>query len=241
MNERTCGKCGANSAAGAHYCWQCYTRFGAPADAVQDRPAAYAGPLAAAIGRGPGAGTASAVVTEPATMTRWQPVHETGGDRAAGWVIKGLVAVLGALVGYFGYQWLTRGFELPEEIAGQPRMEGDFVEEFEDLLDSFGGSLDVELEMAIYGRGIPVYFMAAAEIPDGQDVGQFYQGFVAGSGTSTDFGNADPNDVTCAAFPGGVGAQCSWVQDEVVLLLQGFAATEVDLQSVADGVHSDLD
>ena len=97
MDERTCSSCGAQNAAGAHYCWQCYTRFGAPADAVQDRPAAYAGPLAAAIGRGPGAGTPSAVVTEPATMTRWQPVHGTSGDRVAGWVIKGLVAVLGEL------------------------------------------------------------------------------------------------------------------------------------------------
>jgi hypothetical protein len=41
-------------------------------------------------------------------------------------------------------------------------------------------------------------------------------------------------------MPGGTGAQCSWVLDETVLLLQGFTASEADLAAVAEGVRSDL-
>lgn len=238
MDQRACPSCGAQNAAHAAYCWQCFARFapGGPAPAPPVRGSA----LVAALGTGPGAGTPSAVLAEPATVTRWHPETSATSDRAAGWLIRGLVAVLAGLVGFFGYQWLTRGFELPEQVGGQPRMEGDLVEEFEDLLDGFGGAFDVELEMAIYGRGVPTYFLAGAQVPDGQDVDMFYQGFVAGSGTSTEFGSVDPNVLTCISFPGGAGAQCSWAQDEVVLLLQGFTGTEDDLAGVAETVRSDL-
>ena len=242
MNERACPSCGAQNAATAEYCWRCYARFsgppsGAPGSAPE-RPARGA-LLTAALGTGPGAGTPSAVLSEPATMTRWQPQHSTADDRLTGWVVRGLVLVLAALVGFFGYRWLTRGFELPDEVGGQPRMEGELVEGFEDLMDSVVGILDVEVEMGLYGSGIPAYLLMAAEVPDGEDVGAFYQGFVAGAGTST--GPADPNAVTCVAMPGGTsGAQCSWVTGETVLLLQGFTATEDDLTAVAEGVRADL-
>ena len=237
MDERACPSCGAQNAATAQYCWQCFTGFAGPAPgAVSEQPARGA-MLSSALGTGPGAGTPSAVVTEPATMTRWQPHHATTGDRVSGWVVRSLVVVLAALVGFLGYRWLTRGFELPDEIAGQPQMEGELVEGFEDLMDSLVGVLDVEFDMGLYGSGFPAYLLMAAEVPDGQDVGMFYQGFVAGAGTST--GPADPTAVTCVAMPGG-GAQCSWVTDETVLLLQGFTATDGDLQAVAEGVRADL-
>ena len=235
MDERACQSCGAQNAATAEYCWQCFTAFaGGPPGATPERPGRGA-MLSSALGTGPGAGTPSAVVTEPATMTRWQPQHST--DRMAGVAVKLLVGLLAVLIGFLGYRWLTRGFQLPDQIAGQPRMEGELVEGFEDLLDSVVGVLDVDVDMGLYGSGFPAYLLMAAEVPDGQNVGMFYQGFVAGAGTST--GPADPNAVTCVAVPGG-GAQCSWVTDETVLLLQGFTATEGDLQAVAEGVRADL-
>lgn len=222
----------------AEYCWRCFARFAGPPPGTAQGAPARGSALAAAIGTGPGAGTPSAVVTEPATMTRWQPQTSTTGDRITGWMVRGLVVVLAAVVGFAGYLWLTRGLELPERVGGQPRMEGELVEGFEDLMDSLIGVLDVEVEMGIYGTGFPAYMLAAAEVPDGQDVAGFYQGFVAGAGTGT--GAVDPDVVTCVGLPDGAGAQCSWVQDETVLLLQGFTTTDDDLAAVAEDVRSDL-
>lgn len=236
MDERACPSCGAQNAVSAEYCWQCFARFaGAPSGTPE--PPSRRGALTAALGTGPSAGTPSAVLSEPATMTRWQPQHST--DRMAGLAVKVLVGLLAALVGFLGYRWLTRGFDLPDEVGGQPRMEGRLVEEFEDLVDSLVGVLDVEVHMGIYGSGVPVYMLMAAEVPDGQDVGMFYEGFVTGAGTST--GPADPNTVTCVEMPGGTGgAQCSWVVEETVLLLQGFTSTDDDLAVVAEGLRADL-
>lgn len=242
MDEQTCPRCGAKSAAGAAYCWQCFARFGAPAPAEsQAAPTATAGPLATALGRGPGAGTPAAVISEPATVTRWQPQQKAGGDAALGWIVRGLVFVVAAVGGYFAYQWLFGGFPFPEQIAGQQRMDSDLVEDFEDLLRDFSGAFDVEVEMALYGGVMPAYFMAAAEVPGGQDPGEFYRGFTTGSGVTTDFAAVDPNTVICTGFPGGVGAQCSWLQEDTVILLQGFSSTDADLQAVAEDVSSDLD
>jgi hypothetical protein len=241
VDERACPSCGAQNAATAEYCWQCFARFDAPVTGTAPATPSRGSSLAVAIGTGPGAGTPSAVITEPATMTKWQPQHSTTVDRVAGWAVKGLVMVLAALVGFFAYQWLTRGLQLPDEVAGQARMEGELVDGFQGLMDSLTGVFDVEVDMAIYGPGFPVYLLMAAEVPDGQNVNGFYEGFVAGAGTS--IGPADPDGVTCLAMPGGAGtgAQCSWVIDETVLLLQGFTATEDDLAAVAEGVRADLD
>jgi hypothetical protein len=238
MDERACPSCAAQNAVSAEYCWQCFTPFTGPPPRATPQTPSRGSALAAAIGTGPGAGTPSAVVTEPATMTRWQPQTSTTGDRLARLAVKGLVVVLAALVGFLGYRWLTAGLELPEEVGGQPRMEGELVESFEDLLDSLTGTFDVEVEMGIYGTVVPLYMLAAAEVPDGQDVDVFYQGFASGSGTAT--GAVDPNAVTCLALPGGTGAQCSWVLQETVFLLQGFTTTEDDLAAVAEAVRSDL-
>ncbi|MGH2697037.1 MAG: DUF7577 domain-containing protein [Actinomycetota bacterium] len=237
MEERACPSCGAQNPVAAEYCWQCFARFTGPPPGTAQGAPARGSALAAAIGTGPGAGTPSAVVTEPATMTRWQPQTPTG-DRVAGWAVKALVVILAAVVGLIGYRWLTRGLELPEQVGGQPRMEGELVEGFQDLLDSVTGTFDVEVDMELYGRGFPTYLLMAAEVPDGQGVAGFYQGFVAGAGTSA--GIVDPNVVTCLGMPDGAGAQCSWVIEETVLLLQGFTTTEDDLAAVAEGVRSDL-
>src|SRR5687767_5943618 len=123
MDERACPSCGAQNAATAEYCWQCFTRFAGPPTSAPERPV-RGSVLRTALGTGPGAGTPSAVLTDPVTMTRWQPQHATRSDRMAGVAVKVLVGLLAALVGFFGYRWLTRGFELPDEVGGQPRMEG---------------------------------------------------------------------------------------------------------------------
>lgn len=238
MDERTCPSCGAQNPVAAEYCWQCFARFAGPPPATSQGAPARGSALPAAIGTGPGAGTPSAVIAEPATMTRWQPQRFTMGDRVTGWIVKGLVVVLAAVVGFLVYRWLTGGVDLPERVGGEPQMEGGLVEGFEDLLDSVTGAFDVEVEMVIYGRVVPVYLLMAAEVPDGQDVAGFYQGFVAGAGTST--GTVDPAVVTCLGTPGGVGAQCSWVVEDTVLLLQGFTTTDDDLAGVAEVVRSDL-
>jgi hypothetical protein len=236
MDERTCGNCGATSAAGAEYCWQCLTRFGPPAPGgAPSRDTA----LTAALGRGPGAGTPAAVLTEPATVTRWQPVHGSARATSLRWLVRIVVLVVAAVAGYVGYQWLFGGFPFPDQVAGQPRMESEMLEDFEDLMDGVGATFDVDVEMALYGSGIPHYFLAAAEVPSGQSIDQFYEGFVAGSGLSAE-GLADPNAVTCSGLPGGVGAQCSWVQDETVVLLQGFLSPPEDLQGAAEEVRAEL-
>jgi hypothetical protein len=234
--QRACGRCGADNAPGAQYCWQCYTSFGGPAGTAQATPAT-AGPLATAIGRGPGAGTPSAVVSEAPTITRWQPQHGAAKDAAVRWVVRGLVVAVAAVGGYLAYQRLFGGFPFPDQVAGQPRLESDVVEEAEDLIASMVGAFNVEVEIAMYGPALPQYLVAALEVPDGQLTEQFYQGFVSGSGVTADA--VDPNAVTCGAAPGGV-TQCSWVQEDTVVLVQGLVNTGVDLQPVAEDVRADV-
>lgn len=237
MDERACPSCGAQNAATAEYCWQCYARFsGAPSGAPQ--PPARRGALTAALGTGPGAGTPSAVLSEPVTMTRWQPQHST--DRMAGLAVKVLVGLLAAVVGFLGYRWLTRGFELPDEVAGQPRMEGELVDNFEDLIEGFGALGDVEFQIGLYGTLAPAYYLAVAEVPDGQDFGQAYQEFVTGS--MTGIGPVDPLAVTCTTTV-SVGSHCTWADEEqrLVVFLMGYTSTEADLQTVAEDLRAELD
>lgn len=239
MEERACPSCGAQNPVAAEYCWQCFTRFAGPSPGTTQGTPSRGSALAAAIGTGPGAGTPSAVVTEPATMTRWQPQTPTR-DRVAGWAVKALVVALAALLGFIGNRWLTGGLELPERVGGEPRMEGDIVGEFEDLLSGFGSAFDIEVKTALYGNIVPTYYIAAAEVPDDQDIGQAYQDFVEGSMTSTV--PVDPGVATCVASPIGLGAQCTWLQedDRVIVLLNGYTSTDTGLQAVAEDVRSDL-
>jgi hypothetical protein len=238
VDERACPSCGAQNAVTAEYCWQCFTRFAGPAPDARERPARGA-ILTAALGTGPGAGTPSAALTEPATMTRWQPQHSTRGDRFTGVALKILVGLLAALVAFLGYRWLTRGFELPDEVAGQPRMEGELVESFEDLIEGFGSLGDVEFQIGLYGTLAPAYYLAVAEVPDGQDFVQAYEEFVTGS--MTDTGPVDALAVTCTTTV-SVGSHCTWADEEqrLVVFLMGYTSTEADLQTLAADLRAEL-
>lgn len=241
MNERTCPSCGAQSAADAAYCWQCYARFGGPAGPRPETSGASVGPLAAALGRGPGAGTPAAVVSEPATITRWKPSH--GSRSEARWVVRGLFLVLAVVGGYFGYRWLFTGFPFPDQIAGVERLDSDQTESLEDMLRSFADMLDAKFQLAVYGSVLaPDYVMYAFEVPDpesmqelltdlGVDTGGVPSGAVEAVLENLPF--------TCQPLSPTGGAQCFWSDDRLIVGLQDFQGTPEELDPIARQVRAD--
>jgi hypothetical protein len=232
MDEQTCPRCGAKSAAGAAYCWQCFARFADPAPAEsQVGPTATAGPLAAALGRGPGAGTPAAVISEPATVTRWQPQQKAGRDAALGWVVRGLVFVVAAVGGYFGYQWLFGGFPFPDEVGGYERVESDDVEGAAEAVASIAEILEVEMEIALYGSEIqPAYVMFVFEVPE--------EGALAGV---QPFGGPASGEIGFQCGPDAQGAGCVWEQEGQLVGLGAIGQTVEQLEPVARQVKAELD
>lgn len=230
MDERTCGNCGAKSAAGAEYCWQCYARFGPPAAA----PPPTVGPaLTAALGRGRGAGTPSATMTEDPTITRWQPTHQPTRSRVLGWLVRGAVFAVAAVGGYVGYQWLFGGFPFPDEIAGQERVDSERAEDAAAVGASIGRILGVDMEMAFYGSEVtPVYVMFAFEVPESVSS----LSTLAGSDLSR---NAD-GSIPFQCRQDVDGASCFWERDGTVVGIGG-GGTPGQLRPVARQVHADLD
>jgi hypothetical protein len=239
MDERTCVKCGANSAAGAEYCWQCYTPFGVPA--AVSAPTS-GGPLTAALGRGPGAGTPAAVLTDPATVTRWQPIHGSARETGLRWLVRGLVFVAAAAAGYVGYQWLFGGFPFPDEVAGQGRMESAQARDIQEYLAEAGDLIGLEYEAAFYGDGpLPRFVMHAVVLPDGRNGRQVWKELdTAAGGVMDPYPVAPGADVGCADASTGEGALCVWVQDDVLVELDGLGLSAAELEPLADQVRGEL-
>jgi hypothetical protein len=230
MEERACPSCGAQNPVAAEYCWQCFTRFAGPPPGTTSGTPSRGSALAASIGTGPGAGTPSAVVTEPATMTRWQPQHTTPSDRVTAWVVKGLVVVLAAGLGLVGYRWLTRGFSFPDQIAGLERTDAEESVEAAEAIASIAQILGVEMEAAFYGDELqPTYVMFAFEKPEDSRL----------TGVQP-FGGLPGTGIPFQCGPDAQGAGCVWEHDGRVVGIGGIGQTVEQLEPVARAVRAEL-
>jgi hypothetical protein len=161
------------------------------------------------------------------------PVAE--GSSWIGPAIKVVLFLAVAVGGFLGWRFLTAGFPFPDEIAGQPRIEGEQTEEFSRLVEDIAALADAEVEVALYGEGpLPSYtmFVAEYEDPDVLDLGALADpAYVA---------DLKSGNTACTADV--QGSTCSWLEGEATLIGVGsFDQTPEQLLSVARGVRSGLD
>jgi len=72
-----------------------------------------------------------------------------------------------AVAGFFAWRFFFGGFSFPDEINGQPRLDGEQAERLSRLIEDIGAMADAEMEVAVYGQGpLPTYAMYVAEFDD---------------------------------------------------------------------------
>jgi hypothetical protein len=69
-------------------------------------------------------------------------------------VLRVVVGLVAAAAGYFLVgKLLGASYEVPDSIAGVPRMTGDVADDFESEMGSLGDQYDVTVDSGIYGEG----------------------------------------------------------------------------------------
>lgn len=139
-----------------------------------------------------------------------------------------------AVGGFLAWRLLTGGFPFPEEIAGQPRVQGEQAEELSRLVEDIAALADAEVEVALYGPGPPpAYTMYVAEYED-PDLLE-----LAALANPTYVADLKGGQTAC--MPDLQGSSCSWLDgDTTVIGVGAFDLTPEDFLSVARVVRADL-
>jgi hypothetical protein len=241
MDDQSCASCGATRKPGMDFCWQCYTPYGrttVPAGVAAAAPSG--GTPAGAVAAGPLARPGGSMVSDALrgqTATGTTAVASPTPD-AASWIgpaLKAVVFLLFAVGGFFAWRFFFGGFSFPEEVAGQPRMEGEQAERLVRVVEDIGALTDAEVEVALYGRGpMPTYMMYVAEFdgPAVTDMGAFVDPQNAAALKRGEIACQDETQ----------GESCSWLDGETRLVgVGGFGFTPQDVSPIAEDVRADLD
>ena len=220
------------------YCWQCYAPYAKPAVPAGVSAAPSAGTAAGVVAAGPLArpGASSGSGTIPATfhapLSSPTPEVRSGGPAWVGTAIKVGVLVVFAVAGFFAWRFFFGGFSFPDEINGQPRLEGEPAERISDLMEGVGSLAGAEFEIAVYGGGPPAYVMARMEFEDAATVDLLIA-------SAPGFGELRGGGMMCS--PDAQGSTCAWLDgDRVILTVGGFAETPEALRPIAEDVREDL-
>lgn len=168
--KRACAACGAANRIDASNCWQCFAVFGA---AVPPAPAP--GETGAARGR-PGFPPPAMPTTAPPDA----PEPSTSGPGAIAVAAVGLLALVG---GFFLVQRVVGGggFELPETLAGSPRMHDASSETVETQMQDTMSAFDVEVDTGLYGDGaVPDFVVVVVEGRSLDSTDAMFDEFVTG-------------------------------------------------------------
>jgi hypothetical protein len=144
-----------------------------------------------------------------------------------GMLLRVIVGVMAAAVAYIGVQhFLSRSVEIPESIAGTPRMHDALSKTFEEQMGTEAEKFDVQLEAATFGRSGQAEFLvvvvneAALETTD-QLFQSFARGFAEGGATvGADKSEGELKDASyrcvSATGPGVQVGTCMWRADRHV-------------------------
>lgn len=229
MDQRACPKCGAENPSTAGFCWQCYGRFEVSESSAATVGTVTAGPLARA-----------SVLAPPAPPPPY-PGPTTTGTSAMSWVTRGLVLVVAAVGGWLAVDWFLNRSPFPEEIAGQPRMESEQARDFQEFLQSAAETLDLEMESAFYGRTLPAFMLLTIALPEGTTADQLWAQLDAASAdVMQPFPIQDGSDFGCAPGAQGFGAMCVWIEDGLLVEVDGLSASVEELEPIARDLRDEL-
>lgn len=228
MEQRACPQCAAENPSTAGYCWQCYGHFDS-----SEGPSAAAG----TVTEGP---LARAGVLAPPAPPPLHPAPTTGGT-AVSWVVRGVVLVVAAVGGWLAVDWFLNRSPFPEEIAGQPRIESEEARDVQEFLQSAAEMLDLEMESAFYGRGMPSFMMLTITLPEGTTADQLWAQLDAASAdVMQPYPIPDGSDFGCAPGAQGFGAMCVWVEDDLLVEVDGLSSSVEELETIARDLRAEL-
>jgi hypothetical protein len=132
---------------------------------------------------------------------------------------------------------LGGGFPFPDDVAGQPRLVGESVDDMERLYRDLFDVVGLEVSMAAYGTGpMPSHVLFVVDIPSGQTVEDVWRRLDQASGgmaPAAPVRTGGP-DFGCLDDPmGRGGASCLWFDDASLVELYGVTATSRVLEPVA--------
>jgi hypothetical protein len=191
-----------------------------------------AGPLAR-----PGASSGSSTISDALRGSAASPSPSvTTSSSTPSWVgpaIKFGVFLVFAVAGFLAWRFFFGGFSFPEEINGQPRMDGQSAERLSDFMGEVGTLAGAEIETAMYGQGpMPSYVMVWARFEEGGALDLFAQ-------ASPELASLQGGGMACT--PDAQGSSCSWFDgDQVLLTVGGFTETPEALRPIAEDVRDDL-
>jgi hypothetical protein len=231
VDQRACQRCGAQNRLDTDFCWQCYTPFrGGPSTFGSDERTT---PLARAVsGR-----TATMAPAEPRVK-----MGSGGTSPLVGTVIRFLILAGLVAGGWFAWQHFNGGFPFPDEVEGEPRIEGETGSNIEDLLHSAAELFDMEVEVAVYGDlQSPTYVMYTYTIPGGESVDDWLGRLDTLPGSEKAFlTEATEAGFACQADPSG--ADCAWMAgDDLIVGLGGLGLTEEQVRPIAEEVRSETE
>jgi len=244
VDEKVCSSCGAQRKPGTDFCWQCYTPYGrsaaqpatvaaGPLGGSPSPGPVSAGPLARPGGSGGASTVSDALRGQSATGTTAVPSPTAGGSSWIGPAIKAVVFLAVAVGAFLAWRFLFAGFPFPEEIAGQPRMEGEQAEELSRLVEDIGALAEADFDVALYGTGpVPAFMMYVAEFEDPAAIE------LQGRRDPNSVAELKSGSISCTAEP--QGSSCSWLEGETTLIGVGAFGQTSELFPVARDVRSDL-
>jgi hypothetical protein len=203
--KRRCTACGSQSAPDASFCWRCLTPF------AQVPP-----PPPIGVGH-PGMNGRPV----PAPM----PSVPTAPSRGSSALARGLVAVVAAVAGYVGVQYLLGGgVSLPDSLAGSSRLTDPTSKQFERFTAEEGDRWGIDAEGGVYGTaGVPRFFVIVVDGSAIETTDQLFDALLSGfseAGATVDdsratSGRRDGSDYRCvtASAEGQQAVACMWRDD----------------------------
>jgi hypothetical protein len=216
------------------YCWQCYTPYAGPAVPAGAAAASGSGRSAGVVSAGPLARPgASPAPSINATAPTSPSMAASSAPSWVGTAVKIGVVLVVAVAGFFAWRFFFGGFSFPEEINGQPRMEGEPAERLSDFMSGIGSLAGASIETAVYGQGpMPAYIMGRTEFEDAATLDLVVR-------SAPQLGGLRGGGLMCA--PDAQGSSCVWLDgDTVILTLGGFVETPEALRPIAEDVRAEL-
>lgn len=178
----SCTACGAANSTDATHCWQCYARFmpappsrtgaGPPIEGAQIPPTVPADPAGQIQGVRPGS-------PPPAPPPI---VSSSSNGVGAGMVVRVLVGVVVAAAAFmFVQRFMNRGVQIPDSVAGNPRMTDSAALDFEEQMKSEAQKFGMEIQAAAFGSsGRPDFLLVVANGSAVESTDELFASFTEG-------------------------------------------------------------
>ena len=246
-DKRACGACGAANRTDALSCWQCFARFDAPL------PPAPGPGVGSAPGQPMGAPERLRPGFPPPAPAMQSPVSSAGSSGTGmSIVVRIVVGLLAAFVGFVGVQRVLGGggVEIPETVAGLPRMHDAMASQFEEEMKTEAARYSMDAEAGAFGSGqVPDFLLIVVNGSTWETTDQLFDSLVQGmseGGATVDtqrltgeLGGATYRCVGASAVETGFGV-CMWRADGHIGIVLDLESDTSTAETLTQTVYRDV-